>query len=355
MQMSGDSLTYTDLDSLVRMYQEPIFYNEGNRQYAADSIYAVIRDKRMQKAHLLSNAFITIQEDTVSYDQIRGAEMVAYFDSTSALVRFDALGGASSLFFLEENGALATVNKVDAKMIYATFAAGKMERIFYYDNPKNDGYPSVQLPQEERQLKGFRWEPERRPASPQDVTSLVPRRSERSAYLSHPHTEFTQTNLYFPGYIKQVYREIAIRDSLAVVREREAAAARAAEKKAEEAPKDTLAATPAALTAPVDSLKAAPADTTLVAPADTLAAEKPALTPAQQRKLEREARKAQREARWAELDRRDAERKAAREAKKLQRERERKLRALRKLEKRAQRERALLEKYLKRYRQKQKH
>ena len=113
MQMSSDSLAYNDLDSLAKLYRDPIFFNEGNRQYAADSIYMVIKDKQMQRAHLLSNAFITIEEAPGAYDQIRGTEMVAYFDSTSALTRFDALGGAPSLFYQEENAALATVNKVD--------------------------------------------------------------------------------------------------------------------------------------------------------------------------------------------------------------------------------------------------
>ena len=155
----------------------------------------------MQRAHLLSNAFITIEEAPGAYDQIRGTEMVAYFDSTNALTRFDALGGASSLFYLEENGALATVNKVESKMIYATFADGQMERIYYYDNPKNDGYPTVQLPEEDKTLKGFRWDPERRPASARDVTALVPRRSERMAYLARPHAAFRQTDDYFPGHI----------------------------------------------------------------------------------------------------------------------------------------------------------
>ena len=106
MQMRGDSLAYSDLDSLARVYKDPIFYTDGNRQYAADSIYLVIRNKRTEKAHLLSNAFITIQEDPISYDQVSGTEMVAYFDSTQVLTRFDALGGASSIFYLEENGVL---------------------------------------------------------------------------------------------------------------------------------------------------------------------------------------------------------------------------------------------------------
>ena len=372
LQMAGDSLTYTDLDSLVRLYQDPIFYNEGNRQYAADSIYMVIKGKQLQKAHLLSNAFITIQEDPHSYDQIRGAEMVAYFDSTTALTRFDALGGAASLFYLEEKNALATVNKVETKMIYATFKDSEIERMYYYDNPKNDGYPTVQLPEDDKQLKGFRWEPERRPASPLDVTSLEPRPSERTSYLARPHTEFRQTNDYFPGYIKQVYRDIAIRDSLAVVRQREEQRRKELEANA---PKDTtladtippLPAVPDSLAAPTalpDSLAVtAPADSLAVtAPADSLAQEEKPLTRAQLKALEREQKKAERErvraekqaareAKWAEEDRIYQEKQEAKRLKKLEKERARKLKALRKLERKAQKERALFEKYLKRERE----
>ena len=383
MQMSGDSLTYTDLDSLVRMYKDPIVFNEGNRQYASDSIYAVIKEKRAQRAHLLSNAFITIQEDSISFDQISGTEMVAYFDSTSALTRFDALGGASSLFFLEENGALATVNKVEAKMIYATFADGDIDHIYYYENPKNDGYPTVQLAKEDRTLKGYRWEPERRPKSPKDVTTLEPRPSERTAYLARPHTEFTQTNLYFPGHVKKVYRDIAIRDSLQVLRAKQrqmaqdslsraqadSLLAKAASASFADSLSVPLPASPDSLSVPLDSLAApldslsAPLDSLGVAPADSLSAPVPipepdlkALEKARKaaEKAQKEAEKAQRkaekqaalEAKWAEEDRIYEEKLAAKAQRKLEKERARKLKALRKIEKRAQKDRKKFDKYL---------
>ena len=377
MQMAGDSLYYTDLDSLIRLFQDPIFYNSGHRQYAADSIYVVIKERRMQRAHLLNNAFITIEEAPGAYDQIRGTEMVAYFDSTNALTRFDALGGASSLFYLEENDALATVNKVDAKMLSATFQNDSLQRMYYYDNPKNDGYPTVQLPEEDKTLKGFRWEPERRPKSPLDVTALVPRRSERLAYISRPHTKFEQTEIYFPGYINKLYRDIAIRDSLTVVRqreqkereerERELAALKALEMPADTLapPADTLVVPADTLAAPLDSLQA-PLDSLSAAPKDTLASAQPVKkepTPQELKKAEkarkeaekariRQQKEAEKQARWAELDRRDAEKRAAKEQKRLEKERARKLKALQKLEKKAQKERARFEKYLQREQEK---
>ena len=258
MQMACDSLTYSDLDSLVRLYVSPVIYNEGNKQYVADSIYMAIRDREVEKAHLLNEAFITIQEAPDAFDQIRSVEMVAYFDEDRALKRFDALGGASSLFYLTEGDALATVNKVEAKMIYATFTKGEIDHIYYYQNPKNDGYPTVQLPQDEKTLKGFRWEPERQPKSPEDVTRLKPRKSERLRYLARPHVKFEQTDIYFPGYIAKLYRNIAAKDSLALVRQRQ-----------RQARADSLEKVQPPVPVPADTLATAPPDS-LSAPADTL-------------------------------------------------------------------------------------
>ncbi len=366
MQMRGDSLAYSDLDSLARVYKDPIFFTDGNRQYAADSIYLVIRNKRTEKAHLLSNAFITIQEDPVSYDQVSGTEMVAYFDSSQVLTRFDALGGASSIFFLEENGALATVNKVDSKMLYATFTDGEIDHMYYYDNPKNDGYPSVQLPTQERQLKGYRWEPEKRPDSPEAVTALKPRKSQRTSYLARPHTTFTQTEIYFPGYIKKVYRDIAIRDSLEVVRKQAQARlqdslAKAVPLDSLSVPADSLLAAADSLAANLDSLKTAVPDS-LKAGADSLSAAAEHIPTPEEIKAAEKARKAEEkalkkaekqkalEAKWAEEDRKYEEKQAAKAARKLERERAKKLKMLRRLEKKSMREQKRLERYIARER-----
>ena len=384
-QFSCDSLVYNGLDSLVRLYRDPLVFNEGNRQYAADSIFVTIRNSRMERANLLSNAFVTIQEDTALFDQIRGTEMVAYFDSTSALTRFDALGGASAMFFLMENDALATVNKVESKMLYATFKAGDLEKIFYFEEPKSDAYPVVQLPKDERRLKDFRWNPERRPTSPEDITSLKPRPSQRTSYLARPHADFRETDIYFPGYIGNVYKQIAFRDSMAVVRSRQQQEARrAAEKAAADSlamasdslslVSDSLSVALDSLAAAADSLKAgldslsAGADSLRVAAdslgtADSLSVQ-PQLSKAElraqerQRKAEERARiraekQAALEAKWAEEDRRYEERQLEKAMRKLQRQRAAKLKALRRLEKKAQKERRLLEKYIEQERRRQ--
>ena len=61
-------------------------WQEVTRQYSADSISVMLQDNSLKKASLMSNAFIVIQEDTACFDQIKGTEMMAYFDSTGLLL-----------------------------------------------------------------------------------------------------------------------------------------------------------------------------------------------------------------------------------------------------------------------------
>ena len=383
MQARCDSLEYTDLDSLARMFLSPIVWNEGNRQYTSDSLTVAIRNQRMDKASLMSNAFIIIQEDTMCFDQIRGTEIMAYFDSTTVLERFDALGGSSALFYLKENDAFATVNKVEAKMISADFVDGEIDRISYFDSPKNDAYPLVQLPVADRELKGFHWQPETRPKDKNDITILDLREPERFEYLSRSMPKFTETERYFPGHMKEIAMKLEAAESLRRVRhaeerrrqalaEQEAALAGADTLQAEAAA-DSLAATPAAGQAAEASPEApaaapAPADTVLaggkpVEPGELATEPTPEELKAEEaarKAAERAARKAEteakrqaridkREARWAELDARDAAKQAAKDAKALEKKRKQTLKLVIAAEKDAAKNQKRLDKYVRKY------
>ena len=379
MQVACDSLVYADLDSLARMYINPVIWQEKVRQYSADSLFVAVTQGGLEKASLMGNAFIAIQEDTVHYDQIKSTEMMAYFDDKGGLRRFDALGGASALFYIEENDALATVNKAESKMLSATFKDGELQRVYYFEDAKNDGYPVVQLAPEEMYFKGFEWQEERRPADRNAVTPLSLRPSQRLKYASRPRAKFTQTDKYFPGYMSDIYLQIKVRDSLRVVREREAERARlAAERQARLdslnrldslarvdslfkvdslARVDSLAKVDTVKTLPVvDSLKVS---TDSVAVKDSAVVEK-VLTPKEIKALKkaekqkaREAAKKKRqevkEARWAELDRRDAEKQKAKEEKVLERQRKKKRKALETAAREAEKDAETLERYVKRY------
>lgn len=369
LQVVCDSLLYSDLDSLARLFVEPIVWQEGTRQYSADSITIVIRNNAMEKANLMSNSFITIQEDSIHFDQIKGAEMLAFFDSKGELERFDVLGGASAVFFLEENECLATVNKSESKMISASFSNGEIQRVYYFDEVKNDGYPVVQMTQDEQRLKGFVWYPERRPKDRNDITTLSLRPSQRKSYKSRPRAKFTQTDIYFPGYMKDVYKRIHIRDSINAIRQREREMMAAA---------DTVKTMPQVDSIPssalVDSLAQQPElqqpdslssvtplpqdssfvltelpDTTINKEEKLSKAEKKALKKKEAEKKQAAKQKALEE-KWKRLDERDAARAKARQEKKLQKLRKKKRKAYLDYLEQTRKDAELLEKYIEKYR-----
>ena len=272
-------------------------------------------------------------------------------------------------------------------------------RVYYFEEAKNDGYPVVQLPPEEQKLKGFNWQPDKRPADRNAVTPLPLRPSERLRYAARPRAKFRQTDIYFPGYMDDVYRQIEVRDSLRKVRERERAIAE--REAAERARLDSLAVADSlaladslgiadSLAVSIDSLALADSLSVSdsIALSDSLALpDAPAvadstslkeLTPeelAAQAKADEERRKAEakaekerlkaekkaaleakrkakqeaKEARWAELDKRDAEKAAAKEEKRKEKERKRKRKALEKAAKEAKKDDETLERYKRQY------
>lgn len=370
MQVVCDSLEYTDLDSLARLFKEPSIWNGVTHQYAADSITAVISNGTMEKASLMSEAFIHIQEDTLHYDQIKSTEMIAYFDGAGELSRFDALGGASALFYIEEQDALATVNKKEAKMLSAVFLDGTIHRIYYFDTVKSDAYPVVQLMPEDRLLKGFRWSPDRRPQDRYAVTSWELRSPERRKYAARPRAEYVQTEIYFPGYIGDIYRQIEVRDSLSVLRAREEREEKLRIEREERFREDSLSA--AREIAVKDSLAAVKSRNDSIAAADSLNALRDSVARAdsiavadsiaasriltkeeirakkKEERLKRHQERVQAKAdRWARKDEQDRRREEEIRERKQAKIREKKLKTLQQAAEQAARDNELLEKYKK--------
>lgn len=215
LQASCDSLLYSDLDSLARLFINPVVWNDVKHQYNADSMYLAIHSGSVDKAYLFSNAFIHIEEEKDRYyDQIKSTEMTAFFGKEGELSRFDAMGGANAIFYMKEKEKYSTANVKEAKILSAEFENGDISRISYFENPKSAAFPIAQMSREEMYLKGYRWTPDIRPESPFDLTDREPRMSERKSYERVPRARFVQTERFFKGYMAKIYREIERSDSL---------------------------------------------------------------------------------------------------------------------------------------------
>lgn len=369
MQMRCDSIRYNDLDSIARLFKDPVVWNEQNRQYTSDSLYLLVKGKKMDRASLMSNAFIITQEDSLYFNQIKSTDILAFFDKNGGLRRFDALGGVNAMFYLEENETLATVNKKESKMMSATFVNGEIDRINYFESTKNDAYPIVQMAPAEHRMKGFLWQKEKAPKGKEDVTLIELLPSEREYYSSKPKTKFKQTDIYFPGYMEQLYAALdsarvakknrpakeskATGDSTSVLAD-SVVLARPDSMTLRSARRDSILRKDRPMRSQMDSVNVAPpvpvvADSLKTAVADTTASKEEYMS---ERELKRALRIAKRDAKWSALDARDAEKAAAKAAKAAEKKAKREARLAAKLAKQAEKDKAKLEKYIKRFQKK---
>ena len=357
MQMRCDSLVFCALDSIARFYRDPVVWNEQRRQYTSDSLFVLVKDQKVDRANLISNAFVAIKEDSLLFDQIRSTEVMAYFDDEMALKRFDALGGVNAIFYLEENDELATVNKVEAKLMSATLADGDLESLYYFEQPKNDAYPIVQFPQKDRLMKGFTWRDAERPKSKEDITTLSIRPSHRKELESRPEPVFRQTDRFFPGYMRQ------IRESLEDARQKKSQS-RARAQADSLSTRDTLAINDTLASkdslhlgdsllsrSPLpDSLHSSPIIKDSLSARDSIPD-----TPALSRKALSEQRRAQkqlkREQRWAELDAADSLKAARKQQRKAERELRRAAIRQRAIQRQQEKDEKLRRRYIEMYQQ----
>ncbi|MCE5321232.1 MAG: hypothetical protein LLF93_09070 [Bacteroidales bacterium] len=195
MQAIADSLVFNSIDSIARMYRDPVMWNEGS-QFTADSIQFVMSKNRLVKAELISSAYYISKQDSLYFNQIKSADMIGFF-SGNKLNRFDALGGVSLLFFLAEDSIITSVNQKECKFLSAAIDSGKLQRVKYYDNIKSDMYPVVKLETGKDKLKGFIWRDSARPSSRFDVCPRIIKSSERDTVQFIKQPLFPNTKRFF--------------------------------------------------------------------------------------------------------------------------------------------------------------
>ena len=351
IQAVCDSVVFTEVDSIARLFGTPALWNEVKNQLTADEMHLLMRNGAFERGSMLTNAWIISQQDSIHFNQIKSTEMLGWF-SQNKLYRFDALGGVTAIFYMADEDVITTINLKEAKSMTAALKDGTATRLLYTDAIKSDLYPVGDLPAEKQRLKDFKWRGDERPRHPWDITRRKLNSSEKFHYADVKKPLYRETNKYFDNYMIELFEKIdaekraeyerrqAEQDSLLRVAALQAEADSIAALQAldlpepadrEVIPADSLAAAPVVMTVPAatldttrvaavkpDSTAVAPVAPVAVVPSSVEKIEKPVapaevtpaspetviqsdqLTRAEKRALRRAERKARREARRAE-------------------------------------------------------
>ncbi|MEZ4937033.1 MAG: OstA-like protein [Crocinitomicaceae bacterium] len=170
-----DSLYYSEKDSLLNMYKDPILWQEDN-QITGDTIIIRTFDSKIDKMDIYSNAFIITYIDSVFYNQVFSKNMEAFFVE-SELDRVHAIGNGMTLYYpLEEEKTdslrirtIKGMNRIFCKDILLQMKEKDIDKITFYDKPDGKYYPMNQLKLDEMRLRGFKWRVAERPMSVHDI------------------------------------------------------------------------------------------------------------------------------------------------------------------------------------------
>lgn len=186
LQGKCDSMEFNSIDSTIRLYKDPVMWNDNN-QFSSDSIQIIISGKKLKKTELMSGAFVAAREDSLHYNQIKATDIVAHFNDGD-LTRFDAYGGVTILFFFAEDSILTTMNQKECKYMTTSVKEKRIQVSRCYEDVESNLYPIIDLEPEKKKLKGFRLRFEERPATRFDVCDrkIVPTRRSYVSTLERP-------------------------------------------------------------------------------------------------------------------------------------------------------------------------
>lgn len=163
MQGICDSLTYNRLDSNLIMYHDPVLWT-GTNQMSSDTISAFMVGGKLDKISLVRQAFIINVDTLRNYNQIKGRNMDASFD-TLGLSKVDISGNGESIYFVlsEEENSVVGMNRVWCSNMIMDFKHNKLRDIHFLVKPDAKFVPPHELAEPEKVLRGFSWRESEKP------------------------------------------------------------------------------------------------------------------------------------------------------------------------------------------------
>jgi lipopolysaccharide export system protein LptA len=168
IQGACDSLVYNFTDSIIDMYYKPVIWQE-KIQLTAKHIHLQLADSELREMVLRESGFIIEQEDSTTFNQVKGKQITAYF-SEGKLQRVRVEGNAESVYHVkEEDNSVMGVNKGVSNEMMIYFEDNEVVNISFISNPVQTLFPPDDISDEQKILKGFLLLIKRRPQKKADV------------------------------------------------------------------------------------------------------------------------------------------------------------------------------------------
>ncbi len=190
-QMVCDSLASSTIDSIVRLYIDPVLWN-GSNQLAATEMQLYTRNQQLERAEFLEDPIMVGEVDGRYFNQVTGKKMTAFFRD-NALYRDDVEGNVQTIYFRtadEQSKEVIEMTYLESASASFYLEDQQLVGITYRNEVPFTLYPiGLVPPTQPTELPNFKWVPERRPAL-EDVFDRELRPSRRDAVQFAPRPVF---------------------------------------------------------------------------------------------------------------------------------------------------------------------
>lgn len=167
-QAVSDSIIFNTVDSITHLMQLPVLWQDS-MQITGDTIRIFPKGEAIDRMHVIGNAIIIQEEDTIHYNQIAGKDIIGYvYDGD--LEHMEVIGNSESIMFpKEEDGTLIGLNRMASSYMHAFFRDGSVWKVKVFPSPQANMYPMDQVSEGMLKLPNFTWQIEIRPKDKDDI------------------------------------------------------------------------------------------------------------------------------------------------------------------------------------------
>jgi lipopolysaccharide assembly outer membrane protein LptD (OstA) len=164
LQAVCDSLFYSDIDSVFEMYVDPVAWSR-NSQIAGDTIFIETEKKKAKRLRVMENATMIQEVEPAAdfYNQIKGRQIIGHLKDGD-LERIETNGSAESIYYIKnDSAAYVGMNRSEAAAIHIYFDSSALKKIKLIEAVKGTTFPVMQIPEDQKKFKNFKWSESRRP------------------------------------------------------------------------------------------------------------------------------------------------------------------------------------------------
>ncbi|MEO9003859.1 MAG: hypothetical protein ABI288_03940, partial [Ginsengibacter sp.] len=163
LQSVCDSMFISSKDSVFRLYYDPVVWS-GHSQIAGDTIFLYTEKKEPKRLYVFESGLIVNKTKEGFFNQMSGKTINAYFiDGKIDYMRVKGSQSESIYYMQDEDSAYIGMNRATGDVIDIYFKNDDILKVLFINQIQGKMYPMGQIPEDQRQLKTFKWLEERRP------------------------------------------------------------------------------------------------------------------------------------------------------------------------------------------------